>query len=79
MIVRMSTENFKWLRLIVTEISTFKKWDVRNIIFMFVACLNSRQFRHIENKSINEYVFKLAFYEYIIHKGAPCNNISRDH
>ena len=55
MIVRMSTENFQWLCFIVTEIFTFKKLEVKNIVFMFVEFLYSRQFRHIRymDRSLN--------------------------
>ena len=52
---------------------------------MFVACQYSHQFRHIKNEQINGLVFKMAFYEYIIHRSsylkssvtALCNNICR--
>ena len=43
----------KWLCLILTEIFTSKKREVENIIFMFVACLYIREFRHIENRYVN--------------------------
>ena len=51
-IVRIDTENLKWLCLIyiLSEIFTYRKCEVKNIIFMFVACLYSRHFRHIENR-----------------------------
>ena len=35
--------------LIVTEIFKLKKWEVKNNIFMFVACLYSGQFRRDVN------------------------------
>ena len=42
-IVRMNTENLKCLCLILAEILTFKKYEVKKIIFMFVACPYSCQ------------------------------------
>ena len=61
MILRMSTENFRWLCLIVSEIFTFKKWEAKNLFFILVvyayiaASLNILKINISMDRSLNKF------------------------